>query len=687
MMQSTLGRHGALSAVLVAAILAAPSARALSAPQADDGDVSPIREAVLDEFHPNRGDGASPLFGGRVIVHIPSLPKHTNYVTENSAYTRNFLYEVHEMLLLQDWWTTEYVPNAAERFIIEDLVVLNADAAPVEGEIEAEVVRRDGGEGRRAVRAVYGDVEGMTVTPVSPGNSLEGAVTLPEGAVERVERGSVFTFKLRENVRWQPSLIHEGEAAKKIAGQTLDAADVHFSWSIYQNAEVDCDEKRFQFTKFPRCEVVDDLTVRFFCEKQDAFALGQIGDGLTLLPSHIYNLGDRDNPDFDEFASPSKQATHINDNEHNKLWVGIGPYQVVRWSQEGVEAKRFLGEDGKPAYFDLSRAGHVDTIRWRYIQDDEQSMVALQNGELDYFGRVKSEDYFNGRATTEEFKKEFFAGYFYTGYYSYTCFNLYNPALGDIAVRKAIAHAFDAETYLKNQYNGLGYTVSGPIPYISKFYDHSLERLEYDPELALEILEDAGWYDRDGDEIADKDGVKLEIEFLYPGGNDASKIFGRALQDAVKDLGIKVNLETMEWATFLERMKKREFDCCNLAWIPELEPDPEQLWHSKWGARDRQSSNNSGLQDPEVDALILAIQAEVDVVERAKLWKAFHRKIYSLQPYLFGFNVPRKYAASLKVRGIKHTPISPGYVLRDWYFVDPEVPGTRPDLIPGTAAK
>ena len=47
------------------------------------------------------------------------------------------------------------------------------------------------------------------------------------------------------------------------------------------------------------------------------------------------------------------------------------------------------------------------------------------------------------------------------------------------------------------------------------------------------------------------------------------------------------------------------------------------------------------------------------------------------------FNVPRKYAAAKKVRGIKHTPINPGYVLRDWYYVDPSIPGTRATLQKG----
>lgn len=672
-------RVGALALGLLTPLAAAGGEGATG-----DDDKSPVRAAVLDEFHPDKGDGAKPLYGGRAIIHIPSLPESTNYAVENSAYTRNFLYECHEMLLLQDWWSTEYVPSTARKFVVEDLVILAADAPKVTGEIEATVVRRDGGDGPRVVRALYGNASvgesGVTVAPRSRKSALEIPVTIPESSVERVERGSVFTFELRDDVVWHTSRIHDPKAHPKVAGQTLDARDVHFSWSIYQNAGVDCDEKRFQFVKFPTCEIVDDLTVRFFSDKQDAFALGGLGTSLTLLPSHIYDLSDPDNPDHDENASAAKQAEHINDNPHNKLWVGLGPYQIVDWNQQWVDAKRFVDEKGQPAYFDLSNAGYFDGIRWRYIQDDQGSMNALLNGELDYFGRVKSEDYFEGQTLTETFTDTFFKGHFYTGFYGYTGWNLYDPALKDIAVRKAICHAFDFDSYLTNQYNGLAYRVTGPVPYISPAYNHDVEPLEYDPDLALEILEDAGWYDRDDDGIADKDGVKLEIEFLYPGGNDASKIFGRALQEAVADLGIKINLETMEWATFLERIKTREFQGCNLAWIPELESDPEQLWGSKWGEYERKSSNNSGLQDAEVDELIARIQTEVDRDKRFAIWKDFHAKIYALQPYLFMYNVPRKYAANLKIRGIKHTPIDPGYVLRDWYYVDPSVPGTRPAL-------
>ena len=110
---------------LVAALAVSPAAHAVGG---DDAD-----EAVADQFHPAKGDGKAPLYGGRAIVHIPSLPENMCYPIENSAVTRRFLHETHETLLLQDWWSHEYVPDAAASWVEEDLVVLN---------------RRPGGRGR-----------------------------------------------------------------------------------------------------------------------------------------------------------------------------------------------------------------------------------------------------------------------------------------------------------------------------------------------------------------------------------------------------------------------------------------------------------------------------------------------------------------------------------------------------------
>ena len=54
-----------------------------------------------------------------------------------------------------------------------------------------------------------------------------------------------------------------------------------------------------------------------------------------------------------------------------------------------------------------------------------------------------------------------------------------------------------------------------------------------------------------------------------------------------------------------------------------------------------------------------------------------HRFIYDLQPYMFLYNVPSKYAMSRKIHGYQTFAIDPGYSIRRWYYIDPAIPGTR----------
>ncbi len=65
-----------------------------------------------------------PLFGGRAIVQVYGLSDSLNGAIDNSNTTLAIQYEIHETLLLKDWGTTQFVPNVAEAWHTEDLVVL-----------------------------------------------------------------------------------------------------------------------------------------------------------------------------------------------------------------------------------------------------------------------------------------------------------------------------------------------------------------------------------------------------------------------------------------------------------------------------------------------------------------------------------------------------------------------------------
>ena len=64
------------------------------------------------------------------------MPENLCYPIENSAYTRRWLREVHESLLLRDWEYLDYGPSAAKSWIEEDMLVL------VDGGYEYDVESR-----------------------------------------------------------------------------------------------------------------------------------------------------------------------------------------------------------------------------------------------------------------------------------------------------------------------------------------------------------------------------------------------------------------------------------------------------------------------------------------------------------------------------------------------------------------
>ncbi|MEX1025618.1 MAG: ABC transporter substrate-binding protein [Planctomycetota bacterium] len=590
-----------------------------------------------DRFHPDHqpdAEGNRPPMppvrdGGRVIVHLASMPRHINYMTENSAVSRWILREVHDFLIKRDWSTWEHEGNLAREFWQEDRVETK--------------------DGRTFAGEVTRTAEALTVTPIAAGNALTEPVTLALDEVEGIFEGTIITCDLVET-EW-----HDGHP--------FDAADVHFSWQCYRNPHVDCEDVREGQSKVTQCEVLGERLVRFTFDEPYFLAL-DVFDALTIVPSHHYNLSDPDNEAFVAGVDPlgEQQGSFVNDNPHNFDWIGLGPYRMVEVNDQYLEAVKI--DD----YFDPARAGHVEKIRWRCIPNDDAAKAALINGELDYFARLRSEDYLGDFCRQDAFVEDYYAGYSYQPRMQYVAWNARRPQLADPEVRRALAHAMDWDEFIATQASGLGVRIVSTVFYLSPMYDHSIRPIPYDLGKAEEILEDAGWYDRNGNGIRDKDGVELEFSYLMTPGNKASEIMFNKLKENFDKIGVLLDSEKREWATFIEHVKEKDFDAMGMAWVLEVESDPYQLWHSDSGKN--RGSNYPGVYDERLDDLIRQIQVTVDDEARQKLWFEFQRINYELQPYMYTYMVPIKFAMSKRVRGFKSYGLNPGYSIRDWYIVD-----------------
>ncbi len=609
-------------------------------------DVGGPHVPPIDLFNPDKRE-ARPALGGRVIAHMPTEPANINYMLDNQGTTTTILKSCHSALLLFNWETWKQELALAERMDIEDTLILKGGRGADNGNIVFGKVVEDGDD--------------YVVTSGSPAHAMEER-RVPKADVESLERGTVFTFKLRPDVLWQD-------------GHPFDAQDVLFTWQAYLNPTVKCEQSRFRFQEIVAGELLDKLAVRFFYRQQYYSAVETFNDSMCILPRHLYDLHDPDNKDFDAKATAEQCGTYINDNPHNIEWVGLGPYRVTKWERnQYIEAERF------PGYFekDPARAGYLDTLRWRFIKDDDAAFNALLNGDIDIFWRVKTEDYMGDNTAQKAFVDRYYKAYTYAGQYNYTAWNMSRSKLSDVRVRTALALAFDVRGWIKSKYSGLAVAVTGPAFFLSPAYNREVLPLPYDPDKAEELLTEAGWYDRNGDGTVDKDGEELVIGFLYPAGNKASESLATKMQESYAKIGVKLAMEPMEFASMQERMKDRKFDSASQSWtIPELESDPYQIWDSAQAAVGLRSSNYSAYADPLTDELIDKGRRELDFATRQDDWRAMHKRIYELQPYMFGQTPPIKIAFNKALRGVKLFNFTPGFRLRDLYY--PEgTPGTRP---------
>lgn len=601
----------------------------------------------IDRFNPEaQGQPpVKPALGGRVIQHLAAEPPNLNFAIENSAVIRWIHYEIHAGLLEFDPASWEYEPDLAEQYWIEDTVI------------------KKGGRSKDNGNVVYGLVteEGDTyvVNSGSPYNPM-AEVRIPKAEVESVQRGTVFTFKLRPDVYW-----HDGEK--------YDTEDAYFSWKLYSNPNVDCDEKRFAFEEVVQAEIVDPQVIRYHYGKQ-FFAAVQLFDlGFCQLPSHLYNLLDPTNKDYKANASLEEQGTYINENPHNIDFVGLGPYKLTKWERgQYLEAQKF------DKYWDLrpEASGYLDVLRWRVIDDDNLAFQALLNGEVDIFDRVKSEDFMGSATRDPNFTEQFYKAFTYTGSVGFTVWNTNRPHLSDVRVRTALARGFDVKDWIRTNYEGLALPATFAWFRLGPAYNRAVEPLPYDTAEAQRLLTEAGWIDRNGNGIVDKDGKEMTIEMLMPSGNKASEKLLQKMQESYEKIGVQVVIQPFEWATFLERILERDYDAANLAWVlTDIEGDPYGNWHGN-EAKPR-TGNMSGLNDSVVNDLIDRGRIELEPEKRHEIWRQLHARVYELQPFLFGWNAPRKIAFNKNLRGVKLYKFDPGYRLRDMYYKEGTA-GTRP---------
>ena len=423
----------------------------------------------------------------------------------------------------------------------------------------------------------------------------------------------VYTFTLKQGIRW-----HDGEP--------FTAHDVLFSYQKIMDPAVDAAHLRNYYQDIARVDVLDPYRIQF-TYRRPYFRGLEICGSIPLVPEHVYREGD------------------FNNHPANRRPLGTGPYRFGHW-KTGKEIVLDRNKD----YWG-SRV-HLERMYFRIITDSTVALQVLKKQQLDMVGLTALQ--WVKQTESKKFQNNFDKIKFYEPYYSYIGWNARKPYFADYRVRRALTYMVNREKILDTLLFGMGMIVTGPFYVNAPESNPLIKAFPYDPEQAKRLLTQAGWIDRDGDGIREKDGIPFRFEFLISSGSTFAEQLSTILKEDLGQIGISMEIRKLEWAVFIQQIQDRKFDAVTLGWSLSVEADPYQVWHSSQSDR---GSNFVGFVNDEADWIIEEARVTFDRARRIELYHRFHEILHEEQPYTFLFCTESLAAVHRRFRNVVVYPL------------------------------
>ncbi len=417
----------------------------------------------------------------------------------------------------------------------------------------------------------------------------------------------VFTFKLRQNVKW-----HDGKE--------FTAHDVKYSYDVIYTDDYKAVQIRPYYDAIKSVTVIDDFTVRFEV-KDDYFMNFDVCAGIETLPKHFY-------------------SDAANKKDFGKKLIGTGPYMFTKYDKG---QKIILVKN--PDWWGITDAKEKETylipkLVLRFSSEENVSLELLKKGDIDFLG-LRPEGFVKktvGGVWEDKIVKVKTENKTPKGY-NFIAWNQKHPILKDREVRKALSMLVNRPLMQEKFEYNLSEPATGPIYVQSDYANHSVKPVPYDPNAALKILNQAGWKDSDKDGTLDKMiGGKLtplSITILEP-SPDFMKYLTVYKEDASK-IGVEIQIKNVEWNSFISLIDSRKFEAVRMAWGGGgVEIDLKQVWHSD--SSKGSGSNFISYANPEVDKLIDQARKIYDKDQRVPILQRAHELIAGDYPYVYFFN-------------------------------------------------
>lgn len=423
---------------------------------------------------------------------------------------------------------------------------------------------------------------------------------------------STYTFRIDPNARFSD-------------GKPVTALDVLSSWKLLTDESLLEPSTNLMFSKY---EVV--VKSPYLVEvhvNEDNFRLFHYFS-LALVIQADHEIG-------------TLSGREYIDKFEKKIPVGSGEYVLLE--KDIVEGEEFVltrREDyWAKDYPQFKYVGNFDKIVNRIVSGKpSDEYLKFKNSEYDVFKftqlttpdwvQAEKEEVFS-KGWIERYRIRTNGAMGTSGY----AFNMRKEPFNDIRVRKAFAYMYPRkkiiESLLHNEYE----------PYDSHYpntvySDPTIIAKEFNPLLAVELLKEAGWKQKNKRGILTKGGkefiVTLDVQ-------ESIRKFIEPYAEELKKVGIEVKLKFEDWYKTIRKVDERDFTIFHFSFSGMMLPNPETSLFS--ALADRNNNNNiHGVSNARIDFLIKQYNKEFDKTKQVEIIREIDRISDSLCFDVMGWN-------------------------------------------------
>ncbi|WP_432665584.1 ABC transporter substrate-binding protein [Wukongibacter baidiensis] len=388
------------------------------------------------------------------------------------------------------------------------------------------------------------------------------------------EDGLTWVFKLRKGVKFHN-------------GNDFTADDVLYSYDRAKNNEISSNKS--YVANIESMKKIDDHTIELVTPFPYSLLLSDLKNVMIIDKEYTEGMSDEEialNP------------------------MGTGRYKFVEHVKEDhldlTINEDFWGE--KPA---------IEKVRFRPITNEATRTATMLSGEVDFTVDVAVRDVDRLKSNSDiDVIEQPSLRIIYLNFDGWRdespMVQKPNP-LKDIRVRKAIYHAIDEDTIVKNVMNGQAYAATSYIPDVFVGHNPEIKRLEYDPEKAKALLDEAGY----------PDGFTITLDAPNNRYVNDEQI-AQSVASYLQKVGIKLELNLMPKSLFFKHITTREdkTSFCMTGWADSGGEGAillKDLLYT-YGLKEGYGNVNRGYYtNPKLDELIDKAYQTSDVDERAKL--------------------------------------------------------------------